>query len=82
MEPPITTKGRILAAHADGRTFDAALPNGKTVRAFLPRWADHPSPPLQPGDEIPLELTPYDFSKARIALPRRKNSLATFSSNT
>ncbi len=62
----ITTTGTITAVHTDGRTFDAELPNGKRVRAFLPTWLTDPKPEFHPGDRVALELSPYDFSKARI----------------
>ncbi|MEM8954330.1 MAG: translation initiation factor IF-1 [Verrucomicrobiota bacterium] len=65
-EPPITTTGTITEALPNG-TYHASLPNGKIVVAHPDRR--HRAKPLynlNPGDKVLLELTPYDFSKARI----------------
>ncbi|MDA7518611.1 translation initiation factor IF-1 [Akkermansiaceae bacterium] len=63
---PITTTGVILAILSD-RAFRVRLPNGKEVighpsKAMVPQKDD-----LQPGTMVGLEMTPYDFEKARIA---------------
>ncbi len=63
-EPPITTQAEILEP-VDGRTYRAALPNGKEIHAHVPkRSAGSPAP--QPGEFVTVELNPYDFSRARI----------------
>ena len=66
-EIPITTIGTITESLANG-TYHASLPNGKIVLAHPDlRPGAPPLPSLTPGDDVHLELTPYDFSKARIA---------------
>ncbi|MEM7145448.1 MAG: translation initiation factor IF-1 [Verrucomicrobiota bacterium] len=65
-EPPITTTGTITETLPNG-TYHASLPNGKIVVAHPDRRTNAPPlPSLNPGDKVHLELTPYDFSKARI----------------
>lgn len=64
-EPPITTIGTLLR-QAEGITFVARLPIGAEVRAFPSKALARTGVPLHPGDRVRLELTPYDFSKARI----------------
>lgn len=63
-EAPITTCAKILES-LDHRTYRAELPNGKTVHAHIPKRAT-PNSTLRPGDQVTLELNPYDFSRARI----------------
>ena len=63
---PITTTGEILAVLSD-RAFSVRLPNGKEVighpaKAMNPRKAE-----LVEGVKVALEMTPFDFEKARIA---------------
>lgn len=66
-EPPITTTGTITETLSNG-IYLASLPNGKIVHAHPGDDFEriHPGR-LQPGDRVQLELTPFDFSKARIA---------------
>ena len=63
-EPPITTEATIIEVLND-HTCTARLPNGKTVHAHVPKRAEK-AYELERGAEVTLELTPYDFSKARI----------------
>jgi translation initiation factor IF-1 len=65
---PIRTTGTLADPRPDGRTWIAALPNGKLVVAHLPARAPFASS-LQKGQRVALELTSYDFSMARIAGP-------------
>jgi len=64
-ETPITTIGEIHDLLTD-HVFRVELANGKLVVGHLPRrlaeCADH----LATGDLVALEMTPYDFEKARI----------------
>ena len=62
-EQPITTIGKIVEA-LDHRAYRASLPNGKIIHAHVPRDAGRQN--YQVGDQVPLELSPYDFSRARI----------------
>ncbi len=63
-EPPITTQATVIQVLND-HTCTARLPNGKTVHAHVPKRAKEPYD-LKQGDDVTLELTPYDFSRARI----------------
>ena len=62
-EPPITTKGKVVEA-IDGHTYTVELPNGKVVHAHLSRRK--PPQDFSIGELVPLQLNPYDFSRARI----------------
>ena len=65
-EPPITSLAEIIEV-LDGRRCRAVLPNGKQVLAHLPKSA-RDSVALQVGEEIRLEFSPFDFSRARIRM--------------
>lgn len=65
-EPPITTVATVLAIRHE-HLFDASLPNGKLVIAHVPKWLQKKMGPVEVGSRIKLELTPYDFSTARVA---------------
>ena len=64
-EAPIQTVG--LVRERRGKIFQTELPNGKLVVAHLPRRLAALADSLSPGDRVVLEMTPYDFEKARIA---------------
>jgi translation initiation factor IF-1 len=64
-EVPIQTIGVIREAIPD-RVFRVELPNGKLVVGHLPRRLSDLAIRLTPGDRVELEMTPYDFEKARI----------------
>ena len=53
---------------ARGKTVLAALPNGKKVVAFASHALENTGAEsgLVAGTEVEMELTPFDFSKARI----------------
>ncbi len=63
---PITTTGEILTVLSD-RAFRVRLPNGKEVIAHPSKALASENPDLSPGKKVRLEMTPYDFEKARIA---------------
>jgi translation initiation factor IF-1 len=63
---PITTTGKILAVLSD-RAFRVQLPNGKEVIGHPSKALASEEPDLTPGKLVRLEMTPYDFEKARIA---------------
>jgi translation initiation factor IF-1 len=46
------------------RTIQVELPNGHRIRAHFP--PEIAANPILPGDEVMLEMTPYDMSKGRI----------------
>lgn len=65
-EPPVQTIGLIREV-LPRSVFQVELPNGKLVIGHLPRRLRHLADSLHPGDRVALEMTPYDFEKARIA---------------
>jgi translation initiation factor IF-1 len=65
-EAPITTTGTITEI-LDSTTCQVALPNGKIIIGHLPKRLNTIAGTLTPGQPVHLELTPYDFEKARIA---------------
>ncbi|NIP95623.1 MAG: translation initiation factor IF-1 [Akkermansiaceae bacterium] len=70
-EPPIQTTGLIRAA-LRGSVFEVELPNGKLVVGHLPGRLAGLADSLSPGNRVALEMTPYDFEKARIAGPAER----------
>lgn len=48
-------------------TYRVALPNGKEIVGHVPKELRHSPPEYAVGDRLLLEMTPYDFSKGRIA---------------
>ncbi|MCL4162731.1 UNVERIFIED_CONTAM: hypothetical protein GTU68_064487 [Idotea baltica] len=63
---PITTTGEILAILSD-RAFTVRLPNGKEVIGHPAKAMNPRKPELVVGVKVALEMTPFDFEKARIA---------------
>ena len=63
----ISTHGKIVGP-GPGKTVMAALPNGKEVVAFASHALEDAGGEcgLTAGMEVEMELTPFDFSKARI----------------
>jgi translation initiation factor IF-1 len=64
-EIPITTIGKIHDLLAD-HVFRVELANGKIVVGHLPLRLANFAAHLATGDLVALEMTPYDFEKARI----------------
>lgn len=64
-EAPIQTIG-VIREPLRGHVFHAEVPNGKLVVAHLPRRLADLADSLSTGDRVVLEMTPYDFEKARI----------------
>jgi len=65
-EAPIRAEARVVRVLSD-RLYEAELPNGKIVNAFVETgapaaWGNRP-----PGTTLVLHLTPYDFSHAEVA---------------
>ncbi len=52
-------------------TYRVALPNGKEIVGHLARELRNAPPSFAEGDSVRVELTPYDFSKARITGPAK-----------
>lgn len=63
---PITTTGEILAILSE-RAFKVRLPNGKEVIGHPSRALAEQRTEFSLGLRVTLEMTPYDFEKARIA---------------
>ena len=64
-DPPITTTGTIIDTPKEN-IYTIALPNGKEVVGNVPKALLDLHQHLKPGSSVTLELTPFDFSKARI----------------
>ncbi len=63
---PIITTGEILRIYRE-RAFEVSLPNGKKVIGHPAKALAEKSGRLVPGARVRLEMTPFDFEKARIA---------------
>ena len=73
---PVLATGTLLRQHGP-RTWIALLPNGAETLAHVPTWKLSDMPGLAPGDRVPLEMTQYDFSIARITSPAPGHSQTT-----
>ncbi len=62
----ITTTGEVLDVLSE-RTNRVRLPNGKVVIAHPSREMFERREEIVPGVMVALEMTPFDFDKARIA---------------
>ena len=63
---PIITTGEVLKIFSD-RAYQVALPNGKAVIAHPAKKMFERKDEIVPGAKVTLEMTPFDFEKARIA---------------
>jgi len=63
---PIVTTGEVLKIFSD-RAYQVALPNGKKVIAHPAKSMNARKDEIVPGAKVGLEMTPFDFEKARIA---------------
>ncbi|MDE0825719.1 MAG: hypothetical protein OSA48_02815 [Akkermansiaceae bacterium] len=64
-EAPITTIG-IIRGRIPPNAFDVELPNGKRIAGHLPQRLADLETQLSEEKRVDLEMTPYDFEKARI----------------
>ena len=64
-EIPIQTIG-VLHEPIQQFAWQAELPNGKRIVVHLPKRLRASASSLGPGVRVVLEMTPYDFDKARI----------------
>jgi translation initiation factor IF-1 len=64
-EEPIKTSGTVKEV-LPGTMFKVALPNGAQVLAHISGKMRKHFIRIVPGDQVELELSPYDLSKARI----------------
>jgi translation initiation factor IF-1 len=67
-EEPIRVEGSVAEALPNA-TYRVRLPNGHMVLAHLPRKSDPRRARVLPGDQVTVEMSPYDLSKGRIAPP-------------
>ena len=65
-ELPVTTIGEVIE-NISNRLSLVRLKNGKEVTAFPGHSAEAAGVKPEPGDRVSLEMTPFDFSKGRIA---------------
>ena len=63
---PIITTGEVLLVYSD-RAYQVSLPNGKKVIAHPAKALEAQQNEIVPGAKVTLEMTPFDFEKARIA---------------
>ena len=73
-EAPITTVATVIEVVAPGRLYKIETKNGLKIPAHISREsrAQGGNGNFEIGDEVALEFTPYDFSKARIACGDRE----------
>lgn len=64
-DPPITAVGTILDSLRP-HIYRIALPNGKVIIGHVPKSQQDLHPQLITDARVNLEMTPYDFEKARI----------------
>ena len=62
---PIITPGEVLLVYSD-RAYQVSLPNGKKVIAHPAKALEAQQNEIVPGAKVTLEMTPFDFEKARI----------------
>jgi translation initiation factor IF-1 len=63
---PIRTTATIKEKREDGKTFIVTLPNGKTSLGHSQLKHKDYRDSLEIGDVVTVEMTPFDFEKARI----------------
>ncbi|MGJ8673220.1 translation initiation factor IF-1 [Rubritalea sp.] len=63
---PIRTSATIKEKRDDGMTFIVTLPNGKTALGHSQLKHKDYRDSLEIGDMVTVEMTPFDFEKARI----------------
>ncbi len=63
---PIKATATITAKRDDGKTFIVTLPNGKTALGHSQLKYKEYCDSLEIGDTVTVEMTPFDFEKARI----------------
>ena len=64
----IRVSGRVMALMA-GPTYRVRLSNGYELFAFLSGRQKHRAAEVQEGCDVDLEISAYDLSRGRIALP-------------
>ena len=64
-EKPIPAVAIVLA-RLSPITYRIALPNGKELVGHISKALRNDPPDFEVNDQVTLEMTPYDFSRARI----------------
>ena len=64
-------EGAVIEAISPSKYW-VRLPNGHQLVAHLPARYLARSRPLAPGDNVRLELSPYDLSSGRIVVPKNE----------
>ena len=65
-DPPVVTTGTILES-PQPNIYYVELPNGKKVIGHVAKAMKHLHDSLHANVKVTLEMTPYDFEKARIS---------------
>lgn len=65
-EAPIPATAKIIERKGP-HNFSAELPNGKVIMTHTSKKLDALSSVIKAGDQVSLEMTPYDFDKGRIS---------------
>ena len=68
-EPPIRVKGIVKEA-LPNTTFKVELENGHEIIAHISGKMRQRYIRILPGDEVEVEMTPYDFDRGRIVWRR------------
>ena len=71
LEEAFCVEGRVIEALPNG-TFRAELANGHRLTAFVTGRTKKDFAGLQPGDQVKLQLSPYDLSVGRIVVETNK----------
>ncbi len=71
-EKAFRVEGRVIEAMPNG-TFLTELSNGHRLTAFVAGREKKNFAGLQAGDEVTLQLTPYDLSVGRILVETKKD---------
>lgn len=64
-EDSIFAEGRVIGVRSD-RAFDAELPNGHRLVAFITRRDADRKLTIETGSRINIRLSPFDLSKGQI----------------
>ena len=64
-EPPIIAHATVIQQRTDS-VYQISLPNGKLTHGHVPKSLRSELLPLKPGDTLRVEISPYDFERARI----------------
>ncbi|TPR53661.1 translation initiation factor IF-1 [Metamycoplasma neophronis] len=61
----IKMSGKITKMHST-KDYDVLLENGITIKAFISGKMSFHNIKMIPGDQVDVELSPYDMTKGRI----------------